>query len=57
MSSEQVTRDALRNALLNETGWSDHALQAELYRELFGRHAFEREFAALRTAQQVVATD
>ena len=56
MTSEQITRETLRSAVLHEAGFSDRGLQADLYRELFGRRAFERDFAPLQRAGESAST-
>ncbi|HET8931986.1 MAG TPA: carboxylesterase family protein [Polyangiales bacterium] len=46
LSAEQLTLEGLKHALLTDSGFHDRALQAQLYREVFGRRAFEREYPA-----------
>jgi para-nitrobenzyl esterase len=55
MSSEEITRAALQSAVLHDTGFRDRSLQGELYRELFGKRAFERDFAPLYGASGATA--
>jgi hypothetical protein len=43
MSSEQITHQALKQAVVNERGFSDRALHAELYRSLFGALDFDEQ--------------